>query len=119
VGILEAVPYGSLFLFPLLLCLSLRYNSQFQHTESPARENLHESVYMNTIKILEAVEIMLMRIYLLMRVPTYSRMIGFSISYNLDGDFNLSCDLGFIFFIRSLINLPYKYPSIYTCTAEE
>jgi hypothetical protein len=57
-----------------------------------------------------------MRLYLLMGVPAYSWMVNFSISY-LDGNFNLSCDLWFIFIIWSLVNLPDIYTPIHTCTA--
>lgn len=57
-------------------------------------------------------------LYLLMRVPTDPWMVRFSIANNLDGNFNLSCNLWFAVLIRTLINLPNIYPTIYTCTAQ-
>lgn len=59
------------------------------------------------------------RLYLLVRVPTYPWMVSFSVSYNLDGDFNLSSNLWFIFLIRSFINPPHIYPPFYARTAED
>lgn len=54
-----------------------------------------------------------------MRVPTYPWMVSFSLAYNLDGDFNLSSNLWFIFLIRSFIDPPHIYPPIYARAAED
>jgi hypothetical protein len=53
-----------------------------------------------------------------MRVPTDPWMVSFSVTNNLDGNFNLSSNLWFIFLIWSFINPPHIYPPIYACAAE-